>query len=111
MKDFIIEHYKILSIAASILIEIILTIILIFKKSKFRDVSVTESLKNRLPEFISLAEKSFGSGHGVEKLNFVLAKVSTFYKLLTGNDFVLDSWIGAEIKALIEDILSTPQKK
>lgn len=72
--------------------------VVIFRRKSFiiQDYEIVSEIKY----FINLAESKFGAGHGPEKLKYVLDLFSSKH----------GSW-SYQILGIVEDMLSTPQKK
>jgi hypothetical protein len=99
IKNFIVNNWDFISLLLVCLLELL---IIIFKKSKKQiiDRSYTVELLRLIVE----AEKTFGSGHGVEKKEYVMKQFFAQHPDYT-KDF--SSIIGEQIEVL----LSSPQKK
>lgn len=83
----------------------IITIIIDKKKNKSEKLVDLAKIVQKLPEFINEAEKIFGGGTGVAKVNYVLNKVQMN---CIQNKIKYDE---NQFKGEIEKILATPQKK
>lgn len=94
---------------------LVLSIILLLLKKKNKVVissSVISDVLVNLPAYIEHAEEKYGSGHGNEKLKFVMSEAIKFLEIETGLSTadILRSY-GETLILNIENILSTPQKK
>lgn len=83
----------------------VISIILNKKKNKADKLVDLAQIIEKLPEFITEAEKIFGSGNGTAKLAYVLNKVQIecLKNKIEYNE--------EEIRLKVEEILKTPQKK
>lgn len=61
-----------------------------------------------LPQYINEAEEAFGSGHGADKLNYVLTKALSFISYVTGQPLANCMKYSSLITQEVEKILSTP---
>lgn len=107
MLDFLILHWRIITIIALIIINIILTFI---KKPKVLN-TIFEVINSFVPTAINEAEKLYGNGNGVNKLNYATKYVSDYlaYRFnLSDKDLKQYQKL---IQNEIEIVLSTPQKK
>lgn len=100
LVDFLIENWKLISILVLLVVDFIL---LLFRRNKTQIYD--SSAYSHLLTLVNEAEEKFGSGHGEEKLQYVLDG----YFALTG--IKDDSWNRSSVRILIERILSAPQKK
>ena len=106
---FVCDHYHVLIYLA---FGIVVTLVTVFKKK----VNVIDTIKGfiaqSLPDAINEAEKRYGSGHGQEKLSFVLdllvSYISEKYDLPEATVIRL---YHSFIHKSVESILTTPQKK
>lgn len=106
MKVFLIQYWRELLYVLCALVSLVLFIV------KKKPVNVVDSITERIlllaPSFIAKAEEVYGSGHGSEKLLFVI----DLFKLSFEEDGLK---IGDKtvkfITSYVEAILSTPQKK
>lgn len=108
MIEFIIDHPGFLGLAIGVLVDIVVTIILCFRKEKCHDKDfIVNSINEMLPGCINLAEESGvdGSSKLSMVLELVLAKVKRF---ICKKDL---HYYKALIVEKVEAILSTPQKK
>lgn len=107
MKDFLIENYKLIILAGSCLIELVLFAIAMFKKKR---LPVLAAVLEVLPTLIVKGE---GSGlKGQEKKEFVLNLAVSYMASLIGCDEKEINKDGREfLSEKIEEILETPQKK
>lgn len=103
MLDFITQYWQYISFGLIFILDIV---ILIVKRVKLQ-FKVPQNSYTYLIEAIKEAEKIYGSGHGKEKLNYV---VESYMK-----HFDIPGYFASEtqyyVKGLIESILNTPQKK
>lgn len=97
LKEFIVNNWQYISAALVVVLEIIL--MLIKKNPKVIDPSIY----SKITSLIQDAEKTFGSGHGEEKKQFV---VSSFLA-----SSPIDTYPKKFVEFVVEDILSTPEKK
>lgn len=90
-------------------IAIIISIVLKFKGSKSKTELRTEKANNsvfdKVSEVVTEAEKIFKSGNGYAKLSYALNKLQMI-AIQVGAKVSAD-----DLKAKIEDVLATPQKK
>lgn len=98
--DWLVVNWQFVSSAAISIVTFIL--LLIFKR---RPSIIDNSQYKDILVLINEAEKKFGSGHGEEKLNYVLDTYLNFKGLERSY------WNISSVKHLIEYILSSPQKK
>lgn len=105
--QFIERHYEIIFSCFAAIFSLIMFLI---KKKPIKIVdSVKTAILSSVPGLIVDAESKFGSGHGIEKFNFVFDSVVNMLKATQpGIEVELYYWT---IKKAIEDILATPQKK
>ena len=95
------------STIALIGVELIVLIVTLCKRLKTVD-SPLSRVVSELPTFIKAAEDSLGKGRGSEKLELVLRMARSLLIAFGSKD--PDSELEA-IRAKVESILSTPQKK
>lgn len=100
--NFIITNYQLFVVAISFII-FVLSIIL----RKGKNILIDNSASSKLIDLIQEAEKKFGSGHGEDKLSYVICKYFDYMKIPAADQH----WLYIIVKDLIEKILSTPQKK
>lgn len=94
--NFLVNYWQYISVALVVLLELILMII------KRKKVSVLpEGLLNFILTSICEAEIKFGTGHGTEKLSFVLNKVSETYPTVSSD----------AVKHIVDFVLTSPTKK
>lgn len=108
MKEFITflgENWRFL---VYVFLTVLSTILVIRFKRKAK--LSTGSLMDKVLDWIITAEQKFGSGHGEEKLSYVLVNASA-YLISLGFDHSVVKEIIPGLIDLIETILSTPQKK
>lgn len=107
MIDFIKAHYELVGSCVLLVLSLLLTLL---KKKPVKVIdSVMTAICRVLPGLLTEAEKLFGQGRGEDKLNWVLAQVCLYI-----NETCPEVNFGLyrePVKVLIEDILSTPQKK
>lgn len=104
MLDFLLENWKVLTV---LLLDLIILIFSIIRRVKVVDSPLTRVLSD-LPTFIKSVEASLGAGRGEEKLDLVLRMAKSLLVAYGCSD--PDNYIDV-IRAQIEEILSTPQKK
>lgn len=101
--NFLRDHWQLISFILVIILEIVLLIVKRFKVI----VKMPDDTLEQLITYVKDAEDIYGSGHGEEKLNYVIKRY------FQENDFDDSFKTSIEfcIKLLVEQILSTPQKK
>ena len=109
MKDvigWILNHWDVVSSCGLLLLSVVFFLL---KKKPTNIVDFTTTfLLNNLPNWITEAECLYGSGHGQEKLSYVLTSAARFFSV-NGLDF--DLRYQKIVKEGVEKILNTPQKK
>lgn len=78
-------------------------IILIFIKKRSKVEIYDDSACSELLDLVIKAENQFGSGHGAEKMDFVLSKYIDKHQSLKGYESIIQS--------IVERILKSPQRK
>lgn len=109
MKEFttfVTENWKFI---VESLLTVISIFLVIFLRRKIK-VKSTGSLYERIVELINDAESIYGSGHGSEKLSYVLTGISAEWIAMGFQKESLKDVLPAYAD-LVEKILSTPQKK
>lgn len=96
------KSYGVLILIGLVLILIIISMII--KKNPLTEI-IDSSITSELLELIIEAESRFGSGHGSEKLQFV---VSSY---VSKHPWSANDSSEAVVKTLVEYILSSPSKK
>lgn len=104
--DFIKQHYNLVFSCLIFVFSIILCLVR-KKPNKIID-TISEKIALLLPTFIRYAEDKFGVGYGLNKKQFVIDLVKEWFsdENLEFTDYYLNL-----VNNLIEQILSTPQKK
>ena len=104
--DFLKEYYYLILLCLFVVILLLQLLILLIKK---KDPSIISNISAILPSLVKDAEAAFGSGHGAEKLEYVFQMVRDYIaNVYDRTDF---SSYKSYVKARVEEILSTPQKK
>lgn len=108
--DFLVSYWKVIVLGILVVLDLVLVVLNRRKPVKVFD-SVHQVITSILPELIKVAEASYCSGHGDEKLEMVKQLVFNYLKSCYGfkNDECLS--YDAYITKQVEAILSTPQKK
>ena len=101
--NFLREHWQLISFVLVVILEVVL----LFVKTLKVNVKLPTNTLDQILEYVKYAEKVYGSGHGQEKLNYVVNRY------LQHNDIqkVFQSEVEYWIKLLVESILESPQKK
>lgn len=109
MKEFttfLVENWRFL---VESLLTVVSIFLVIFLRKKIK-VSTTGTLYDEILVLIKEAESKYGAGHGEEKLSYVLTSLA--YRLVDlgfSKDLIGD--LLPRYALVVEDILSTPQKK
>ena len=106
-KDFVINNWQF--IVSSILL-LISVLIGIFKKTiKINDGDFQECLL-KIPGFINEAESQFGPGNGQKKFQYVMNSCMNMLEVSYGQWVRVNFPVRNILTAMIESVLSTPQK-
>lgn len=100
--NFLLHYYREIILGFSIVLEIV---ILCLKKTKI-NYELPSSWYPDLVKLVSEAESIFGEGHGKQKLNYVIEKMSSKLNLK-----YYDGVLRMMIEEMVNLILSTPTKK
>ena len=100
--NFITTNYELI-ISGVLLVISIITFIL----RKGKCILIDNSASSKLIDLIKEAEKKFGSGHGEDKLSYVICKYFDYMQIPAADQH----WLYIIVKDTVEKILSTPQKK
>lgn len=107
--NFISTNYRLILEVVLLIVSVV--IFILRKKPVEVTKTIMELIYTLVPQEINSYERFYGSGHGTEKkksvVDFVLAEIERKYAL---ND-AQRSFYTSLIKSVIEEILSTPQKK
>lgn len=110
MIDFLYAHWKAIVLLIVALIEVIASFVVIIKLPKNKVLTAFKEIVIRLPEFVNEAE-SLMVGANRKKM-FVIKRCFSVLASFTGfSDEKIEKLYFDDISKLIEDILSTPQKK
>lgn len=101
--DFISTHYQLI---INLVILAISIVVFILRKPN-KNVLLDPSASSTLIDLIKEAENKFGSGHGEDKLSYVICKYFDLAKISLSDQH----WLYIIVKDLVEKILSTPSKK
>lgn len=101
LVSFLRENWQFISTAIIGILTIILAIV---KKKPITEIIDNSAYKD-LILLVNEAESKFGAGNGSKKLDYVL---SAFCSV---KGITKDSWNYVSIKNLVENILSTPERK
>jgi len=100
---FLVDYWEYISIALLVILDVV---ILIVKRIKF-NVELPSNSYEQLVQLVNEAEVQFGSGHGSEKLQYVVKK----YFQQNNISCLMNVPLLKYVRNIVEIILSTPTKK
>lgn len=101
MKEFLVENWQFISTA---LLTVVCIILALAKKKPVNQILDNSAYKD-LIILIKQAEEKFGSGHGKDKLDYVITSFCNLKSLDR------DTFLKCSIQSKVENILATPERK